>query len=252
MRTPKAVFLDVGWTLVYPRESIWESVSAVAREAGEDVDASKIERLVHTFVTGAREHALAEFESGKAYSDSDEEFAAQFLGLARMIFGATSPAQDHGARSARFFERFWTRGNWEVFPDVLDGIRRLRDGGIAVGVLSNAGSNLTQFLDELGLSRYLDFSVISAVEGTKKPDRRIFQRALTCARVAPEDAVHVGDMFFEDIVGARKLGIRPLLMDRGQHGMFPNHPVSAEHASDGLELVRDLREVLVALGLSRP
>lgn len=250
IKVPKAVFLDVGWTIGYPRASLWEIIAAVARDAGLDLSAVQVEDIVHGLVVGARPQAIAEFRAGKVYTDSDEEFALQFVALSRLVFSVVGGDADHDDLSMRFLDRFWSPGSWEIFPDVFDGVQRLRRAGIRVGVLSNAGSQLSEFLDGLGLGECFDFRVISAIEGTKKPDRRIFERALECAGVDPEEAVHVGDQYLEDILGARSLGIRALLMERGACAMFPHHPESAAHPGESFEITRSLPDVIAAIGLT--
>jgi putative hydrolase of the HAD superfamily len=49
--------------------------------------------------------------------------------------------------------------------------------------------------------------------GVMMPDPRIFRIALDALAVEPADAWYVGDMPAFDIVGARRAGIRPFLMD---------------------------------------
>ncbi len=246
---PKAVFLDVGWTIAYPRRSIWEIFADVGRSAGAEVSAVLAEQSVYQLLLGMRPRAVADFEGGASYSDSDEEFAAQFAALSRLIFAAAAVAGDPEALAARFLEQFWHGDNWEVFPDVLEAVTSLRRAGVRVGVLSNAGSELPSFLERLGLLPHFDFTVVSALEGTKKPDQRIFARALGLAGVEPQDAVHVGDMYLEDILGARTAGVRALLMERGPRSMFPSFPESAVQPAGEVEVVRDMGEVLAALGM---
>jgi HAD superfamily hydrolase (TIGR01549 family) len=249
-KPPKAVFFDVGWTLAYPRASLWDIFAGLGREAGSGMAAGDAERLVHTLMAANRDNAVAEFEAGALYTDSDQEFVALFSTMARAIFSLAGVPGDHDTLSARFMERFWNRDNWVAFPDAVEVIGRLRERGIRVGVLSNAGSELLGFLDGLGLLGLCDFTVVSAIEGTKKPDRRIYERAIERAGVRPEEAVHVGDMYLEDVLGPRRAGVRPLLIDRGPLSMFPNHPESANHAEPSFDIVRDLGEVLPALGLA--
>ena len=250
MPVPKAVFLDVGWTLVYPRESIWEAMAAVAREAGGALTGADAEGFVHGLVTAAREQAVARVGPATEYTDSDEEFLAMFTTMGGMIFTAAGIADDHARLMQRFFQRFWTGDNWAVFPEVFTALDRLRERGVRVGAVSNASSDLVGFLDQLGLSRRLDFAVVSAVEGTKKPDRRIFDRALRRAGVAAEEAVHVGDMYIEDILGARNVGVRALLMERGPRAMFPSHAESMSLGAESVEVVRNLEDVLAAIGVN--
>jgi putative hydrolase of the HAD superfamily len=246
---PKAVFLDVGWTLVYPRDSLWEIFASISREAGAELSAEGAEQLVHQLMAGRRDQALAELAGGAQYTDSDEEFVQLFEVMGRVIFGMVGVPGDHGALSARFLERFWTVENWAAFPDVTESMRQLRDRGVRVGILSNASTDLLDLLAALDILPHCDFTVVSAIEGTKKPDRRIFEAALRRSGAEPSEAVHVGDMYVEDVAGARAVGVRPLLMDRGELGMFPHHPESANHAPESIEVVRNLADVLAAIGI---
>jgi HAD superfamily hydrolase (TIGR01662 family) len=250
MSRPHAVSFDVAWTLIYPRSSMWEIFETVGRQAGAEVTAAQGESLVHGLIHAHRDGAVAEFEAGAQYADSDAEFVAQFGILGRMIFSLANVPGDQEALAASFLSHFWKAENWALFPDVIDGFKRLRAEGIRVGVLSNASSDLLQMLDLLGLLRYCDFTVVSAIEGTKKPDPRIFARALERAGADAAHTVHVGDMYLEDILGARRAGVRPLLMDRGSQSMFPNHPESEAHAAGTVEVVRNLDEVLSAIGVA--
>ena len=251
MKTPKAVFLDVGWTLTYPSKSMWQIFAAVCREAGSDRTAGDIEKGVHEFLTSRRSEAIREFEAGAEYPDSDADFLSIFLGMGRLVFGfAGLESENHEALAGRFLELFWDRTNWAVFPDVLPAIERLRSRGIRVGVISNASSELVEFLKQIDLFPSFDFVCVSAIEGIRKPDRRIYQRALERAAVAPSEAVHVGDMFLEDVLGPRKNGIRPFLMDRGPRSMFPHHPEAVDPVRQpAIEIVHALDEVLEALGI---
>jgi hypothetical protein len=56
-------------------------------------------------------------------------------------------------------------------------------------------------------------------------------------------------MYVEDVLGARNVGVRPLLIERGPHAMFPRHPETLGLPTGSLERVRSLDEVLAALGV---
>src|SRR5262245_42032250 len=195
MAAPKAITLDVGWTLAYPRVSLWDIFAAVGGEAGSTMTADQAEEVVNSMLMATRMHAIEEFQRGAEYSDSDEAFFALFGTMSRLLFNFAGITGDADALSARFLERFWSPDNWMVYEDVIDALERLRARGVRVGVLSNASSDLVNFLDRLQLLPHFDFTVISAVEGTKKPDRRIFEHALRRAGAPPGDTVHVGDMY---------------------------------------------------------
>jgi HAD superfamily hydrolase (TIGR01549 family) len=144
----------------------------------------------------------------------------------------------------RFLQALWNEDNWQLFPEVTEVLAAWRARGLKLGALSNAPSNLTSFLERLGIAPYLDFTVISAVEGVKKPDRRIFATAVSRAGVPPQAALHVGDMYLEDVGGGRAAGLDTLLIERGPRALFPNHRESEGRQLDAASIVSDLTQVL--------
>ena len=49
---------------------------------------------------------------------------------------------------------------------------------------------------------------------SEKPDSHIFNYTLATIGVSAEEAVHVGDTYEADVIGAKNVGIRPILIDR--------------------------------------
>lgn len=94
------------------------------------------------------------------------------------------------------------------FPDALPTLRELRARGIAIGLVTNGRADTQGAkVKRLGLEPFLDATLISESEGLRKPDRRIFQRALGRLGVAAEHAWHVGDHPMADVAGAHAAGI---------------------------------------------
>jgi putative hydrolase of the HAD superfamily len=86
----------------------------------------------------------------------------------------------------------------------------LRGRGIKLGLVSNAfdpGWLLHRDLDQMGVGERLDFAVFSSEVGKRKPHPDIFRRALDALKVAPEQAVFVGDRLLEDVRGAGEIGM---------------------------------------------
>ena len=101
-----------------------------------------------------------------------------------------------------------------LFEDVLPCLRTLREKGTTLGIISNLEGDLEALIRRLGLDAHLDFIVSSRSAGVPKPHPHIFQNALWRAGVLPSQAVHIGDQYNGDVVGARDVGIYPLLLDR--------------------------------------
>ena len=101
-----------------------------------------------------------------------------------------------------------------LFDDVLHTVGELKGNGLTVGLISNMAQDLTVLTESLGLNKYLDIVLTSQIAGAEKPHARIFLMALELAQVGPQEAVHVGDQYHGDVVGARNVGIHPVLVDR--------------------------------------
>lgn len=247
MPSIRAVFLDVGWTLAYPQRSIWEIFAALAVRRGATTDARACEQLVRSLWSIGQQIAEEQFHGGRQYSDSDAEFAMLFEQMSALLFSQLGIEGDRSELTREFLAAFWREANWQAFPEVAEVLPQLRARGVRLGVLSNAPTDLPSFLERLGISPHLDFAVVSAIEGVKKPDRRIFEIAIARAGVEPHEALHVGDMYLEDIVGGRAAGVKTLLMERGEHSLFPSYRESDGREPGNPHVIRNLHELLAYL-----
>jgi 2-haloalkanoic acid dehalogenase type II len=103
---------------------------------------------------------------------------------------------------------------FEPWPDAAPALAELRAAGIRLVAASNWDCSLPDVLDRAGLAGLLDGVVASAVVGAAKPNPALFEAALEVAGCGPEDAVHVGDSFEKDVLGAEAAGIESVLVAR--------------------------------------
>ncbi len=101
-----------------------------------------------------------------------------------------------------------------LFNDVLPTLKILKEQNLTQGLLSNLDRDIKPLCRELGLEPYIDFAVTSGEIGADKPKPPIFLAALQRAGVSASEAIHVGDQYRLDVVGARGVGITPILIDR--------------------------------------
>ncbi|HSK15486.1 MAG TPA: HAD family hydrolase [Gaiellaceae bacterium] len=86
----------------------------------------------------------------------------------------------------------------------------LRERGLVTGLVSNAfdpGWLLHEDLARMGLAERLDAAVFSSEVGKRKPHPAVFEAALERLGVVPEEAAFVGDRRYEDVRGAKELGM---------------------------------------------
>lgn len=85
--------------------------------------------------------------------------------------------------------------------------------GLRMAVVSNSDGTLAESLKALDLFRFFNAVIDSEIVGYAKPDSRIFEVALRAVGAKAGQTVHIGDMYFADVVGARAAGLHPVLLD---------------------------------------
>lgn len=241
---PEVVFLDVGDTLIRAHPS-WAGVYRQGLlEFGIDIDEKDFERAL-----------LHETQAGAWWNIEDPFEATEENSFARVsAFDAAVLARlGHSDLDAEVFrgieEAFARRSAWYVYPDVLPALDVLKAAGIRLCVISNFVWGAPELIHDLELARHFEHLVISARVGFQKPNPGIFQNALDAMRVTPERALHVGDSYRADVMGARRLGISAVLIARD--GRDPAR-VAQDHDDPDLPVVTDLNELLDLLGIERP
>ena len=241
---PEVLFLDVGDTLIRAHPS-WAGVYRQGLlESGIDIAEKDLERaLLQETQAGGWWLDETPFEPSEAKS-FETVVAFDAAVLKRLGY------PDLGADTFRRIEdAFARRSAWYVFPDVMPALDALTAAGIRLCVISNFVWGAPELIHDLELARHFERLVISARVGFQKPNPGIFQHALDQMQVAPERAMHVGDSYRSDVMGARRLGISAVLIARG-----PNDPARLrdEHSDPDLVVLSDLNDLLDLFGIERP
>ena len=122
----------------------------------------------------------------------------------------------------------------------------LRERDLATGLVSNAfdpGWLLHEDLARMGIAERLDAAVFSSEVGLRKPHPAVFEAALSALGVEPKEALFVGDRRYEDMRGAKELGMTTVQAywfraDDDERGLDPDY--EAFTAMDVLNVVRRL------------
>ena len=208
----RAVFLDVGDTIMRPNPS-WEHVYAMAfDEFGVTVEIEDLHRALRE----AYRHGGWGMEEGFEPSEETSFQRTVEIDAAAIAVLGLEPMPDAFYR--RLAEMFLVTSHWHVFPDAYPALAALRERGLTIGAVSNWIWNLPELLHALDLVGGFDFIAASARIGYEKPHRRIFEWALEKAGADPDAVIHVGDHVGADVEGARAVGISAVLIDRfGRH-----------------------------------
>ena len=222
---PDVIFFDVGGTLLNFSVEPSELFSRILASHGVNVAPSVLYKTMR--------EVEAQFPLPLGISAASE--GAYWRAYDDQILEATRVPRVPGLLD-EIQRRFREELTLDCFPESAEVLEALARRGIPLGVISNASHGILGDLDRNGIRRFFEHVIYSQSVGVAKPDAKIFREALARFRVAPDRAWHVGDNVEADIVGARAVGIRPILVDRG----FGRDP-------QGAAVVRDLRGVLTLL-----
>ncbi len=207
----RAVFFDAANTLLYPYPSVGELYAKLARAYGVEVRPADVE-------AGFRRSW--ELLQGQATSDpvrygiGEADGRRWWHALVAETFRPLGTPEPFDVFFEELYTLFGQSDVWRVFPEVVEVLQRLKARGLVTGVISNWDTRLEPLLDGLGLLGYLDHVVLSAVVGWEKPHPRIFEAALAQAGVLAAQALHIGDNYQQDVVGAREAGIHAVWLRR--------------------------------------
>jgi putative hydrolase of the HAD superfamily len=207
----RALFLDVGNTLLYEQPSRFELYAQAARRHGRDIATE--EMAAHMRQAHAE---LPRWVQG-SFRYTDPWFEVYVERIFHHTLGL--PRKDLVRLSSDLFARFCDPATFQLHEGALDLLELARERQLRIGIISNWSGRLPRLLDQLDLTRRVDFVLCSALERLEKPSAEIYIRALERAGVQAEEALHAGDDVEKDILGAQRLGIRAVLVDHAQrHG----------------------------------
>jgi len=116
------------------------------------------------------------------------------------------------------YEHFSEAGVWELYPEVVEVLERLRPR-FQLAVVSNFDGRLRMILEHLGLSKFFSHIFVSSEIGADKPDPEIFCRALKFMKLQPTEALHIGDDPERDWKAANAAGLSVLELDRARKSL---------------------------------
>jgi putative hydrolase of the HAD superfamily len=200
-----AVFFDVDFTLIHPGPR-FQGVGyhATCVRHGLQVDAARFEQAVAG--------AAAVLESTEQLYE-----ASLYVNYTRRIIelmGGSGPGADAAARE--LYDDWAEHHHFSLYDDVTETLQLLRRQGLQLGLISNSHRPLDTFRSHFDLDDLISVSVSSSDHGFLKPHPKIFEAALELMQVPACDAVMVGDSFTQDVMGARRAGMRGILLARGE------------------------------------
>ena len=198
------VWFDIGYTLLHmQREATYKKA---LKKFGIDISLEDIEKEFHlTDKLFMREYPGA-FLSGR------EVFMPWYLGMMNYHLGISlNVCELNGCweEIKRAVKNYWL-----PYDGVRQMLKELKNRSIGRGIISNWDHTARNILEGAGILEYFEPIVISAEVGHNKPDAEIFNLALQTAGITAKDCIYVGDNYYDDALGSRKVGMEPYIINR--------------------------------------
>ncbi|MBN2809633.1 MAG: HAD family hydrolase [Deltaproteobacteria bacterium] len=109
-----------------------------------------------------------------------------------------------------------SRFRLQLYPGVAETIKQLHDRYRLAIVSDGQTAYARPELNAVELSQYFNPVIISGDFGYRKPDKRLFRKALTALAMTPDEVLFIGNDMYRDVHGPRKLGIRTVFFRSNQ------------------------------------
>lgn len=233
----KAIFFDLDDTLLWDQRSVKEAFAATCKTAEErcGIDPDQLEEAV-------RESARELYSSYETFPFTQMIGINPFEGLWGNFLDETDDFKKMSVIVPEYRKNAWTLGLkqlgiddsdlgselGELFPqnrrkvpfvyddtfEVLDALKK----DYRLVLITNGSPDLqnTKLTITPELVPYFDQIIISGGYGKGKPDKGIFEHALSLTGLQKDEAIMVGDNLNTDILGANRAGIKSVWINREQ------------------------------------
>jgi putative hydrolase of the HAD superfamily len=204
--TTKAVFFDVDFTLIYPGPKfLGEGYRQFGAKHGMTLTPDRFGAAVLS-----ASHILDQAQDNVYNHQIFVDYTAHII---RQMGGA-GPAV--AACATEIYQEWAACQHFLLYEDVPAGLSALAERNIRIGLISNSHRCLESFQSHFELEGLIDVAISSSQHGYMKPHPSIFEAALKLAGVEASESVMVGDSLSQDIEGARRAGMRGVLVRRSE------------------------------------
>jgi putative hydrolase of the HAD superfamily len=218
-RAVRAVFFDVDFTLIYPGPMFQgDGYARFCRKYGVEADPARFPAAVvaaSSILNEAQDHIY----DPEIFVRYTQRIIEEMGGTGEQLNAIAREVYDEWAACQHFF----------LYDDVTTVLRALAARGLKLGLISNSHRCLVSFQQHFELNGLIAGAISSAEHGYMKPHSSIFEAALKQVDVRAEESVMVGDSLSHDIEGARRVGMRGVLVQRSDDEVLDAGDVPVIH-----------------------
>ena len=210
----EAILFDAVGTLFRLTKTVGDHYAYVGREVGLDLDPQALEVAFHAAWKQMPQRAAID-------GPRENDDKGWWRELVDLVLDQVAPSLNEFVRDNLFeiaYEHFAEAGVWELYPEVLEVLEKLRPP-FQLAVISNFDGRLRFILQHLGISKFFTHIFVSSELGADKPDPEIYRRALKFIDLKPNEVLHVGDDPERDWEADTAAGLSIFRLDRRKNSL---------------------------------
>lgn len=210
----RALLFDVNGTLIDIEtdeglEEIYRAIAHFLLYQGISLHRWEVRDLYFQLMQQQREGSAEQFAEWDAV-----EVWREFLNMKASDYTRSLPSEKREQLPLFLAElhRGISRKRLRLFPQVQETLDQLRPH-YRMAIVSDAQSAFAvPELHAVGLAHYFNPIIVSGDYGYRKPDARLFEKALNALHVRPEQALFLGNDLYHDIFGAQQVGMKAIFV----------------------------------------
>ena len=226
-----AVTFDLWQTLLLDERDLGQARALVRLEAAQSVLAKFGEEYDLEHIREAYQSCFQRCHEIRI-GGLDVDFREQVSIFVDNISSGLSARLDSGSMDeiAHFYADSFLIHPPPAHADAVDVLQGVKDMGLRIGLISNTGMTpgftFRSYMEDQGMLDYFHTLTFSDEVKLAKPSSEIFLMTLRSLEATPEQTIHVGDHVLNDVVGAKRCGLKTVWITGFYEREDPNDPES--------------------------
>jgi putative hydrolase of the HAD superfamily len=201
---PQMIIFDAVGTLIHPRPAVAEVYERIGRRHGSKL---RVPEIGMRFRRAFQEQDEIDRRAGCRTDEAREK--ARWRAIVESVLRDV-PEMEPCFRE--LFDHFAEPTAWECGSDAGPVLESLARQGYRLGIASNYDRRLRAVVAGLSDLKPVQEIFVSSEIGWRKPSIRFFQALVTQAQLLPDQILHIGDDYANDVAAASSAGLQAWLL----------------------------------------
>lgn len=216
----KAIIFDFDYTLSNRGPSIYQGFSYLVNKYFKDLDDIEKEAIIQRMITLDEFGTISRSHINDYMKEKyDVDMTIDFNDLSAYMAPFTILDEDA--------------------IKVLDYLKKNTDYKLAILTNGNIDTQRMK-LDTVKISHYFDEMIVSKESGFNKPDKRAFEYVANKLDVKCEECLYVGDVMFNDILGAYHANMQYVLLNNDRKRIYGPCIKTINHLIELIDYIKDI------------